>query len=121
VILPPLRTRIDDLEHLVDAHLAIFSKAAGKNAKRISEEGMKEMRKHDWPGNLRELRNVLERAVILSSGEEIQTVDLLEPIRQPLGDPGGRQGGTHHHRRGAHQTRHRIHENDSGSRPRAGS
>ena len=80
VILPPLRTRIDDLDHLVDAHLAIFSKAAGKNAKRISEEGMKEMRKHDWPGNLRELRNVLERAVILSSGEEIQTVDLLEPI-----------------------------------------
>jgi NtrC-family two-component system response regulator AlgB len=80
VILPPLRTRIDDLDHLVDAHLAIFSKATGKNAKRISEEGMKEMRKHDWPGNLRELRNVLERAVILSSGEEIQTVDLLEPI-----------------------------------------
>jgi NtrC-family two-component system response regulator AlgB len=80
VVLPPLRTRIDDLEQLVATHLAIFSKATGKNVKRISEAGMKELRKHDWPGNLRELRNVLERAVILSSGEEIETIDILEPI-----------------------------------------
>lgn len=80
VLLPPLRARIDDLNHLVETHLAIFSQATGKNVKRISEAGMKELRDYDWPGNLRELRNVLERAVILSSGEEIQTVDLLEPI-----------------------------------------
>jgi len=81
VCLPPLRARIDDLEHLVDTHLAIFSKATGKNVKRISEEGMKQLRNYDWPGNLRELRNVLECAVILGSGEEIQAIDLLEPTR----------------------------------------
>jgi NtrC-family two-component system response regulator AlgB len=80
VLLPALRSRIDDMDHLVETHLAIFSKAAGKNVKRISEAGMKELRNYDWPGNLRELRNVLERAVILSSGEEIQTIDVLEPI-----------------------------------------
>jgi NtrC-family two-component system response regulator AlgB len=80
ISLPPLRERIHDLESLVDTHLALFAAQSGKEKKRISTEAINHMRHYDWPGNLRELRNVVERAVILSFSGEIMLEDLAETI-----------------------------------------
>jgi NtrC-family two-component system response regulator AlgB len=80
VVLPPLRERANDLESLVNTHLKFFASQSGRPAKELSAEAMDQMRGYAWPGNLRELRNVIERAVILSSGEQIETGDLAENI-----------------------------------------
>ena len=74
--LPPLRERAADIEHVVSAQLKFFAMHAGKKAKTVSPAALDHMRRYHWPGNLRELRNVIERAVILSSGEEIEPQDL---------------------------------------------
>jgi NtrC-family two-component system response regulator AlgB len=80
VLLPPLRERVNDLSLLADAHLAFFAAQTGKPAKRLSPEALEQMRDYHWPGNLRELRKVIERALILSSGEQIETSDLSETL-----------------------------------------
>jgi NtrC-family two-component system response regulator AlgB len=80
IVLPPLRERVNDLESLVKTHLNFFASQSGKLVKRLSAEALGQMRGYGWPGNLRELRNVVERAVILSSGEQIESSDLAENI-----------------------------------------
>jgi NtrC-family two-component system response regulator AlgB len=80
VSLPPLRERMNDLESLVNTHLALFAAQSARGRKKISTEALEQMRRYDWPGNLRELRNVVERAVILSAGHEIELDDLAETI-----------------------------------------
>ena len=79
--LPPLREHIDDLENLATVHLKNFSAHSGKKAKSLSPLALDQMQKYHWPGNLRELRNILERAVILSDGEQITSTDLIEKIQ----------------------------------------
>ena len=74
--LPPLRERVADIAHLVSAQLKFFAVHAGKKAKTVSPAALEHMRRYHWPGNLREMRNVIERAVILSSGDEIEPQDL---------------------------------------------
>ncbi|MGB8354650.1 MAG: sigma-54 dependent transcriptional regulator [Chthoniobacteraceae bacterium] len=76
LMLPPLRERASDIEHVVSSQLKFFAVHAGKKAKTVSPAALEHMRRYHWPGNLRELRNVVERAVILSSGEEIEPQDL---------------------------------------------
>ena len=76
LVLPPLRERVSDIEHVVSSQLKFFAIHAGKKAKTVSPAALEHMRRYHWPGNLRELRNVVERAVILSSGEEIEPQDL---------------------------------------------
>jgi NtrC-family two-component system response regulator AlgB len=80
ISLPPLRERMNDLESLVNTHLALFAAQAARGRKSFSREALGQMRRYDWPGNLRELRNVVERAVILSSSDEIDLDDLAETI-----------------------------------------
>jgi len=88
--LPPLRARKKDLERMAQAYLAFFSKQCGKNFKEFSPAAQQAIQGYSWPGNLRELRNVIERAVILAEGESIQLEDLpaafssLPP--KPLGE-----------------------------------
>jgi NtrC-family two-component system response regulator AlgB len=77
IMLPPLRARLCDLPHLVQTHLALFAAQSGKKMKQMSPEALEQLRQYDWPGNLRELRNVIERAVILNAGEQIESVDNL--------------------------------------------
>jgi NtrC-family two-component system response regulator AlgB len=85
VPLPPLRERAADIGHVIGAHLRFFAAHAGKPAKKIAPDALAHMQGYRWPGNLRELRNVIERAVILSSGDTIETADLSETIR-PLSE-----------------------------------
>ena len=78
--LPPLRQRRDDIPLLVDHFLRQFSKENNRPLARFTPQAMKLLMDYPWPGNVRELENVAERAVVLSTHEEID-VDLLpEPI-----------------------------------------
>ncbi len=87
--LPPLRERPHDLEQLAAAHLRFFARQSGKLITDFSPEARDAMRRYPWPGNLRELRNAIERAVILSTGPTVEVAHLSEiiaknPVDQPL-------------------------------------
>jgi NtrC-family two-component system response regulator AlgB len=81
VDMPPLRQRPLDLESCADQHLKFFSKQLGRKIKGFSPPAMEAMQRYPWPGNLRELRNVIERAVILCSGEYVAISDLPDTLR----------------------------------------
>ena len=66
--LPPLRERPDDIPLLVEHFVQIFAQRQGKVILRIPEEVLEVLKCHDWPGNIRELQNVIERSVILTKG-----------------------------------------------------
>jgi formate hydrogenlyase transcriptional activator len=67
VLLPPLRERREDIPALVTHFAEIFSKRMGKQIEHIPEETMSALCSYEWPGNIRELQNLIERAVILSN------------------------------------------------------
>jgi NtrC-family two-component system response regulator AlgB len=79
--LPPLRERLQDLERIAKRHLDFFAHRAGKQFHGFSRAALETMRSYSWPGNLRELRNLIERAVILGGGDEIGADDLAENIQ----------------------------------------
>jgi formate hydrogenlyase transcriptional activator len=66
LMLPPLRERRDDIVPLVWHFIELFSRRLGKEITRVPQESLLSLIAHDWPGNIRELQNVIERAVILS-------------------------------------------------------
>ena len=68
ITLPPLREREDDIPSLIEHFVQKFAKQQGKSIDRIPDEVMEVMQRHDWPGNIRELQNVIERAVIMTTG-----------------------------------------------------
>jgi PAS domain S-box-containing protein len=65
---PPLRERTDDLLMLVEYFVQRYARQAGKNIRSIDKKTLGLLKAYDWPGNIRELQNVIERSVILSSG-----------------------------------------------------
>jgi formate hydrogenlyase transcriptional activator len=67
---PPLRERKDDLLMLVEYFVQRYAKRAGKNIRSIDKKSLALLRTYDWPGNIRELQNIIERSVILSSDGE---------------------------------------------------
>src|SRR5215470_6275989 len=67
--IPSLRERVDDIPLLVEYLIERYAKKAGKKFKTITKRTLDLFRAYDWPGNIRELQNVVERAVILSDGE----------------------------------------------------
>ncbi|HUB81636.1 MAG TPA: sigma 54-interacting transcriptional regulator [Bryobacteraceae bacterium] len=67
--LPPLRERIEDIPLLVEYFISKFSTQLNKSIESVPEEVMEVLKAHDWPGNIRELQNVIERGVVLSDGE----------------------------------------------------
>lgn len=79
--LPPLRERLQDLERIAKRHLDFFAHRAGKQFHGFSRAALETMKSYSWPGNLRELRNLIERAVILGSGDEVGVDDLAETIQ----------------------------------------
>ncbi len=79
--LPPLRDRMEDLETIATSHLIFLAAHAGKNVQGFSPAAWDALRGYAWPGNLRELHNVIERAVILCNGGMIETDDLSETIQ----------------------------------------
>ncbi len=69
---PPLRERRDDIPLLVAAFVQEFSKRLGRNIDSVSRKDMEALQRYSWPGNMRELRNVIERAVILNQGSVLR-------------------------------------------------
>src|SRR6266581_2772687 len=67
--MPPMRERMTDIPLLAEYFLARFGKKAGKTFRTIDKKSLKLFQAYDWPGNIRELQNVIERAVILCEGE----------------------------------------------------
>jgi NtrC-family two-component system response regulator AlgB len=74
--LPPLRERKGDLLSIARGFLRFFSAQCGKKIKRFSPLTEQALQHYGWPGNLRELRNVVERGAILANGEQIELADL---------------------------------------------
>jgi len=75
IMLPPLRQRKEDVPLLVWSIVREFGKSFGKNIESISRKNMDALELYPWPGNIRELRNVIERAMILNNGPTL-VVDL---------------------------------------------
>jgi Nif-specific regulatory protein len=74
--LPPLRSRREDIPKLIDHFLDRYNRENQRDLKRISRETLNTLLRYPWPGNVRELENAVERAVVLSSGDEF-TEELL--------------------------------------------
>lgn len=85
IFLPPLRDRLDDLEHLVSFFIKKFSKVHGRSLTGISEEALKAMKNYRWPGNIRELENIVERAYIVENGDRISVHALPDQIKTAKG------------------------------------
>lgn len=79
--LPALRDRMEDLDVLVSEFLEIFAVKHGRLGLSASEAVQKVFHAHSWPGNLRELANVIERATVFCSGNQIQIADLPDHLR----------------------------------------
>jgi len=75
--LPPLRERKEDIPLLVKHFLGKYNKRTRKNINNISPEVKRALMEYDWPGNIRELENTVERAVVLSKGNEIELESLV--------------------------------------------
>ena len=81
VYLPPLRERRDDIETLVVYFLQRYAEQNRRDMRRVQPEAMRLLREHDWPGNIRELQNYVERAVILGTGPELMVEHLPPQLR----------------------------------------
>jgi transcriptional regulator with GAF, ATPase, and Fis domain len=80
--IPPLRERGNDIDMLVELFLDHFKKQNGRKNLKISSEAMSKLRSYSWPGNVRQLRNVIDSAVVLADGSEIVPRDLsLRDVR----------------------------------------
>jgi DNA-binding NtrC family response regulator len=84
VFVPPLRARKEDIDPLIDHFLTRVAKREGIPVKSIDAEARRVLNHYDYPGNVRELENMIERAVVLSRGEIIGPEDLPERIRGPV-------------------------------------
>jgi len=82
--IPPLRERIDDIPVLVEYLVERYAKKAGKKITHITKKTLELFQTYDWPGNIRELQNVVERAVVLSGGNTFSVDESwLERKRPP--------------------------------------
>jgi transcriptional regulator with PAS, ATPase and Fis domain len=77
---PPLRERREDIPRLARHFLSRYAREAGRVLRDISPEAESMLMKYDWPGNVRQLQNVIERAVVMGSSEVVQAGDLPEEL-----------------------------------------
>jgi PAS domain S-box-containing protein len=80
ITVPPLRQRKEDIPLLVQAFIERYARKLGKRITSVQKKTMKALQDYPWPGNIRELESVLERAVILCSGPVLQLADKLEML-----------------------------------------
>ncbi len=74
--LPPLRERADDIPLLVESFLRSFNQRLGKGVARVAPDALAALLEHSWPGNIRELENLMERSVLLADGDTIHLADM---------------------------------------------
>lgn len=85
IVLPPLRERAEDILPLAEAFLEKYSKFIGSRGRFFSESARAFLTGNRWRGNVRELENAVERAVVLSKGVEINAEDFLPPLESEFG------------------------------------
>jgi formate hydrogenlyase transcriptional activator len=85
--LPPLRERQEDIPLLVECFLARMAKKLGKELKGLSDESMAHVMRYTWPGNVREVQNVIERAAILARGPIVEIDEAIEQRLLPSDHP----------------------------------
>ncbi|HZV01886.1 MAG TPA: sigma-54 dependent transcriptional regulator, partial [Planctomycetota bacterium] len=85
--LPPLRQRPDDMELLIETFLADLARKHGRGPREVSPEALKALLAFHWPGNVRQLRNALERSVVLAPGLRLELEDLPQEVREPAPAP----------------------------------
>jgi DNA-binding NtrC family response regulator len=81
IFLPPLRERRDDIPRLVNHFLKLFNKKARKRIDGFTDEAMELLVRQEWPGNVRQLKNVVERLVIMSDRQFLDIVYLLDNLQ----------------------------------------
>jgi two-component system response regulator AtoC len=81
IAVPPLRERPEDLSDLARAFVKTYAAKHGREATAISKEALRLLAEYEFPGNVRELANTIERAVIVSGNKQLDVADLPEPIR----------------------------------------
>lgn len=81
IFLPPLRERLDDLDSLVDHFIKKFAKQHQRNITEIHPKALEYLKNYSWPGNIRELENVIEHAFIIENSNEITVESLPEALR----------------------------------------
>ena len=81
--LPPLRERKGDIPRLAQFFCDLFAERFGRGEVRLSEEALRELTRYDWPGNIRELQNVLERSVILADGPIVGSEHFPKDFNEP--------------------------------------
>lgn len=74
--MPSLRQRAEDIPALADHFIKYFNRKAGKKVSGLSEDAMKQLMNYSWPGNIRELENIIERSVLLAKDSLIKEIDL---------------------------------------------
>jgi two-component system nitrogen regulation response regulator NtrX len=77
IMVPPLRERKEDIPELVDYFLEYFAAEYGQKPKKITPDGLSMLQAYDWPGNIRELKNVIERFVIMNPSNIITAKNIL--------------------------------------------
>jgi transcriptional regulator with PAS, ATPase and Fis domain len=83
IVLPPLRSRADDIPRLVDYFVDAYNTEFRKRVRGVSDEAMRRLQTYGWPGNIRELRNAVERAMLLVEGDELTAEQF--PVVAPAG------------------------------------
>ena len=82
--LPPLRQRTGDIPELVRLFLARYNKEFGKRIKRIDQKALEALSKYHWPGNIRQLESVIEKAVLMCESETIMMADIRSELIREL-------------------------------------
>jgi DNA-binding NtrC family response regulator len=75
ISVPPLRQRLDDIELLTKYFIVFYNARLGRKITNISDDALAFLKEYEWPGNIRELENSIERAVILAKDDELKVVD----------------------------------------------
>lgn len=92
IVVPPLRERREDIPLLIDFFLKKYDLKHKKNVKGLTREARDIMVKYDYPGNVRELENIVERAIVLTRGDHITSQDLPNLAEQPTAGDGSIRG-----------------------------
>jgi two-component system, NtrC family, nitrogen regulation response regulator NtrX len=89
IYVPPLRERPEDIALLVRHYIEFFSRENNVKPKRISQPALDALQRYRWKGNIRELRNTVERLIIMTGGDTIDLPDLPDVVRSPVAGHAG--------------------------------
>ena len=81
ILVPPLRERREDVPLLVNHFVKKYAKSAGRNISQVSSDSLAQLSSYEWPGNVRQLENTIERAVALETGEVLNIQLPIERAR----------------------------------------